>query len=184
MQSPAGTFGVALRTDVEPGSLGDAVRREVLAFDRSASVTQIQTLDAFIEQFWVGQNVFTAILGGFGVLALLLAALGTYGVLAYSVARRTHEIGIRMAIGASRGKVLGMIVRQGLLLALVGMALGVPLILAQVRVISTIFAGLVSVEPGSALGVVAVLAVVTLAASAIPARRAASVDPIEALRCE
>ncbi|MEE8525867.1 MAG: ABC transporter permease, partial [Thermoanaerobaculia bacterium] len=183
-QSPATTFAVALRTDVEPGTLTESVRRELLAFDRSASVTQVQTLDAFIEQFWVGQNVFTVILGGFGVLALVLAALGTYGVLAYSVARRTHEIGIRMAIGANRGAVLKMIIRQGLLLGVLGLLLGIPLILAQIKIISGIFAGLVPVEPTSVLGVVAVLAVVTLVASALPARRAASVDPIEALRCE
>jgi putative ABC transport system permease protein len=183
-QSPEGTFYVTLRSEVDPGSLTESVRREVLAFDRSASVTQIQPLDAFVEQFWVGQHVFAAILRGFGALALILAALGTYGVLAYSVARRTHEIGIRMAIGADRGSVLKMIVGQGLLLAVVGLALSVPLILVQVKLIMSIFAGLVPVEPASMLTVVAVLGVVTLVASALPARRAASVDPLEALRCE
>ena len=128
--------------------------------------------------------MFTAILGGFGTLALVLAALGTYGVLAYSVAQRTHEIGIRMAIGASRRKVLGMIVRQGLTLGAIGIALGMLLVPVQVKVISAIFQGVVPVEPTSMIGAALILAFVTLVASFLPARRAASVDPIRALRAE
>ncbi len=183
-QQPEAAFNVALRTGVDPESLGEPVRRELLAFDRNVALTQVQSLDAFVEQFWVGQKVFTVILGGFGALALILAALGTYGVLAYSVAQRTHEIGIRMAIGAGRGEVVKMIVRQGLMLGVIGIVLGIPLVLVQIKAISAIFAGLVPVEPASVLGAGAVLAVVTLVASALPARRAASVDPIQALRWE
>ncbi len=184
MQSPTAGFFVSLRADVEAGTLSEPVRKELLTFDRTVSVAQMQTLDAFIEQFWVGQNLFTVILGGFGLLALILAALGTYGVLAYSVARRTHEIGIRMAIGASRGKVLKMIVGQGLSLGVIGLVLSLPLLFLATRLIAAIFEGLVPVEPASMLTVVAVLGLVTLVASAIPARRAATVDPIEALRTE
>ncbi len=183
-QRPASAFGVALKTDVEPETLSEPVRRELLAFDRNIALTQLQTLDAFIEQFWVGQQVFTAILGGFGTLALVLAALGTYGVLAYSVAQRTHEIGIRMAIGAGRSEVLKMIVRQGLIVGAIGIGLGLLLVPLQVKLISAIFQGIVPVEPGSVIGAALVLALVTLAASFIPARRAASVDPMRALRSE
>ncbi len=183
-QQPETGFSVALKTDVEPGSLAETVRREITAFDRNTALTQLQTLDAFVEQFWVGQQVFTAILGSFGTLALVLAALGTYGVLAYSVAQRTHEIGIRMAIGADRGSVLRMIVRQGVLVGVVGIALGMLLVPLQIKVISAIFQGFVPVEPSSMIGAALVLLVVVLAASSIPARRAASVDPMQALRCE
>ncbi len=183
-QRPESAFGIALKTDVDPATLSEPVRRELLAFDRNIALTQVQTLEAFIEQFWVGQQVFTAILGAFGTLALVLAALGTYGVLAYSVAQRTHEIGIRMAIGADRGSVLKMIIRQGLLVGAIGIALGLLLVPLQVKIISAIFQGIVPVEPSSVLGAAVVLALVTLAASAIPARRAASIDPMRALRNE
>ncbi|MCP3957743.1 MAG: ABC transporter permease [bacterium] len=183
-QQPANAFGVALKTDVEPESLAETARREIAAFDRNAALTQVQTLDTFVEQFWVGQQVFTAILGGFGTLALILAALGTYGVLAYSVAQRTHEIGIRMAIGASRGAVLSMIVRQGVVVGAIGIALGMLLVPLQVKMIAAIFQGVVPVEPTSMIGAALILALVTLIASWLPARRAASVDPIRALRCE
>ena len=183
-QQPEPAFGVVLKAEVDPESLAEPSRKELLAFDRNIALTQVMTLEAFIEQFWVGQQVFTAILGGFGALALVLAALGTYGVLAYSVAQRTHEIGVRMAIGAGRGAVMKMIVRQGLILGVVGIVLGIPLVLLQIKVIQAIFAGLVPVEPASVLGAGLVLALVTLVASALPARRAASVDPIRALRWE
>ena len=183
-QQPAAAFGVALKTDVTPETVTESARRELMAFDRNIALTQVQNLDAFVEQFWVGQHVFTAILGGFGTLALVLAALGTYGVLAYSVAQRTHEIGIRMALGASRKAVLSMIVRQGLLVGTIGIALGMLLVPLQVKAIAAIFQGLVPVEPTSVVGAAVVLALVTVAASLLPARRAASVDPMRALRSE
>ncbi len=183
-QRPTAVFGVGLKTEVDAATLAEPVRRELLAFDRSIALTQIQTLDQFIERFWVGQQVFTVILAGFGILALVLAALGTYGVLAYSVARRSHEIGIRMAVGAGRGAVVRMVVRQGLLLGVAGIACGIPLVLVAIRVIGAIFSDLVPVEPTAVLGAGAVLAAMTLLASVVPARRAASVDPLEALRWE
>lgn len=180
-QRPTSSAQVALKTDVEPGNLTEAVRRRLLVFDPAIVVTKIQPLDSFIKKFWVGQQVFTAILRGFGGLALLLAALGTYGVLAYSVAQRTHEIGIRMAIGATRSTVVKMIVRQGMMLGLIGVALGIPLVLVQIKVISAIFAGAASIEPLAISAVAVTLILVTLLATVVPARRAAGVDPLHAL---
>lgn len=164
--------------------LEENLREELQTFDRDLSVTQLKTLDAFIDQFWVGQKVFSLILTGFGALALFLAAIGTYGVLAYSVVQRTHEIGVRMAIGADRGKVVRMITGQGLALAALGMLIGIPLILWVNKAIASIFENFVPVETGSIALVALVLALVTGVASLLPALRAASVDPIEALRTE
>ena len=183
-QDPVRATSFALKTEVEPASLAEAVRREVFGFEPTAAVQQMQTLDQFIQQFFVGQNIITAILSGFGTLALFLAALGTYGVLAYSVAQRTHEIGVRIAIGAGRGQVMRMVARQGLTLAAVGVALGVPGVILVTRAISKLLSGFMSVEPTTVVVVGAVLTAVTLLASLVPARRAASVDPIEALRCD
>lgn len=103
---------VGLRTEVEADTLIGAVRREVMVFDPGVAITRMEPLDDFIDRFWVGQNIFSAILRGFGTLALLLAALGTYGVLAYSVAQRSHELGVRMAIGADRAQVVRMVTRR------------------------------------------------------------------------
>lgn len=183
LQRPAGAFGLTLEALSDPSSLAGQARRTLAGIDRSIALTQVQSLDAFVEQFWIGQRVFTALLGGFGLLALVLATIGTYGVLAYSVAQRTHEIGIRMAIGADRAQVMRLIVQRGLLLAGLGIALGIPLVVIQIRLISAVFAGLVPVEPISVFGVGILLAAVTTAASAIPAHRAASIDPMRALRC-
>ena len=180
-QQPTNVAQVALKTDVAPGNLIEPVRRKLLALDPNIVVTKIQPLDTFIKKFWVGQQVFTALLRGFGILALLLAALGTYGVLAYSVAQRTHEIGIRMAIGATRSAVVKMIARQGLMLGLVGIALGTPLIFIEIKAISALFAGAAPIEPSAIGGVAVALILVTLVASFLPSRRAASVDPLQAL---
>jgi putative ABC transport system permease protein len=183
-QQPSRSLRLSLLTDVEPKTLSQPVRRELTAFDPTAVLARVETLDDFVDQFWVGQRVFITILRGFGLLALVLAVIGTYGVLAYSVSQRSHEIGIRMAIGAGRGSVMRMIARQGLILGAAGVALAVPLIWAQVKLIGAVFAGTVPVEAMAVAGVALLLLVVTLAASLIPARRAAGIDPLEALRSE
>ena len=181
-QRPRGAFSLTLTAGVEPSSLIEPSRRAVLELDRTIAATGIQSLDDFIDQFWVGQRIFATILSGFGFLALLLAALGTYGVLAYSVVQRRHEIGIRMAIGASRQAVMGMVIRRGMLLGTLGLLLAIPLVLTEVQIIRSIFANFVDVEPSSVVIVGFLMLVVTLMASAIPAGRAASIDPIRALR--
>ncbi len=183
-QEPRGAFSVALRTRTEPDSVSESARRELLAFEPDMAITQMQSLDSFIEQFWVGQHLFSYILRGFGALALFLAAIGTYGVLAYSVAQRTQEIGVRMALGAGRMRILKMIAGQGMVLGAIGLGIGSILIFLSYRMISSIFSRVVPVEPMAIAGVVLVLAVVVLVASLLPARRAASLDPIQALRWE
>jgi putative ABC transport system permease protein len=181
-QRPTPAMRMAIKAGVEPATLADPARRELLALDPNLGLTDVETLDAFVKRTWVGQRVFAGLLAGFGALALLLAALGTYGVLAYSVAQRTQEIGIRMAVGASRGNVLGMVARQGLKLGVFGILVGIPLILAEIKVISAIFSGLVPVDSTALVGVAVALLLVALLASLVPARRAASIDPLRALR--
>lgn len=179
---PAGA--VTLRASGEAAALANPVREALSAYDPGLVASQVQTLDEYTEQFFTGMRIMTSILGGFGALALLLAALGTYGVLAYSVAQRTHEIGVRLALGARGAEVRRMVTRQGLLLAGLGILIGVPGVVLVTRAIGSTMQNLADVEPLTVLGVALVLAVTTLLASWMPARRAAAVDPLVALRGE
>ncbi|MFC1540131.1 ABC transporter permease [Gemmatimonadota bacterium] len=181
-QRPERGLALALKTEVMPGSLSNSVRQEVLAFDSGLAINQLMTADEFMEQFLVGQRLFTAILGGFGLLALLLAALGTYGVLAYTVAQRTHEIGIRMAIGAGRAAIMKMLTYEGLILACIGILIGIPGVFLVTRAISNQISFFVPVQPFAVLVVGLTLVIVILLASLIPAHRAATTDPLKALR--
>ncbi len=166
----------------DPASLANPVREALTAFDPGVVLTDVQSLDDFTAQFFVGMRVITTILAAFGILALALAALGTYGVLAYSVSQRTHEIGVRMALGAESGKLRRMVTRQGLVLAGIGIAIGVPGVILVTRAIGSAMENLGKVQPLTVLVVAVVLAVVTVLASWMPARRAAKVDPLVALR--
>ena len=125
-----------------------------------------------------------SLLGGFAALALALAAVGLYGVLAYSVSRRTREIGIRMALGANAGDVLKLVVGEGLVLASIGILAGIACALALTRLLEGLIFGVKATDPWTLAIGVAVLLGAAVAASAIPARRAAKVDPLEALRIE
>ncbi len=183
-QNPDRNQAVTMKTEVPPATLYDVVRRAVLEIDPTLTIRQLQPLEEFLGQFYVGQNMVIGIMGGFGILALLLAALGTYGVLAYWVVQRRHEIGIRMALGAGRGQVVGMVSGQGLLMAVVGILVGIPGVVVLTRAISAQVAVVMPVDPLAVVAVGVLLLVVVLAASLLPAWRAASVHPIRALRPE
>lgn len=183
-QLPASAVAVALSTKVSPETLTQPVRRALYDYDPGLAVSQIQSLDAVIDQFWSGQKVISAILQGFGGLALLLAAIGTYGVLAYSVALRRQEIGVRMALGASRREVVLMVMKQGLLLGGIGILLGAPCIYLVKLGLDQVMAGFVPVQMAGMVLSLSVMAVVVLLASFLPAHRAAGLDPIKALRWE
>jgi ABC-type antimicrobial peptide transport system permease subunit len=132
----------------------------------------------------VPQRIAAAVAGSLGVVGLLLSAIGIYGVTAYAVSRRTREIGIRMALGADRARVLRLVLRQGLVLAAIGVALGIAIAAAGSRLLESLLFGVRGLDPITFAGACLLFGVVTLAATYIPARRATRVDPMIALRNE
>jgi putative ABC transport system permease protein len=180
----ANIAGIAVRSDVDPRSLVKGVRDVVLAVDPEQPVFDVKTLSERVADAASGTRFNATLLGFFGFVALALAAVGVYGVIAYSVAERTHEIGIRVALGASRGDVAGMVMSQGLAMTAAGLVIGLTGAWAVTRYMSGLLYGIAPRDPVT-FGVAAgMLAVVALAACYLPARRAMGVDPMVALRHE
>jgi predicted permease len=180
-QAPMADYTVVASALGDPLALKEPLRLGLQSLDPDLTLSQVLTLDEVVEQFFAGINVFNVILGGFGLIGILLASLGTYGVLAYQVTQRRQEIGIRMAVGASNRDVLGMVTRQGLWMAVIGLALGGALLVPLIRLFATLLEGFASVKGETGFLVAALLFAVTVAASLIPARRAATMDPVRAL---
>ncbi len=160
------------------------VRRAVAQADSGEAVADFAPMAALVEESVATDRFLARLMSAFAGLALLLAAIGLYGVLSYSVAERTHEIGLRMALGAERRDLLGMVLRQGLRVALVGAAIGLALALALSRLLGDLLFGVRPTDPGAIAGVAAIVSVVALIACYVPARRATKVDPMVALRHE
>ena len=175
---------LAVRTSGDPTSLALALPREVQAIAGSAPVGQISTFRAQIDRSLVKERVMTRILGAFAALALLLAAVGLYGVLGYAVTRRTNEIGIRLALGAPRGTVLWSVLGESWTLVAIGVMVGVPAALALTRLLSSLLYGVTPWDPWVLGGVIACLFVVASGAAMGPAWRAVRIDPLVALRDE
>ena len=177
--------GILVRTATAPEALLNNVRREIWAVDRSVAVTMTGTLKGYLTQFSYAEPRFSLVLlGVFASLGLLLVAIGVYSVIAYTVSCQTHEIGIRMALGARRGDVLGMIVWMGLRLLLIGLVIGLLGSVAATRVLTAQLWDISPRDPIALIGAVAVVTVAALVACYVPARRATRVDPIVALRYE
>ena len=173
-----------LHTSMEPAGVTASVRRELAKLDASLPLFSVRTMDEVVADNAQGQRFISLLVGSFAALAALLAAVGIYGVLSYAVTQRTREIGIRMSLGASRRQVLGEVLGQGARLALAGLAAGVAGALAAGRVVASL---LHEVKPGDLpvlLLTAGLLMAVALAASWLPARRAAKLDPMTALRYE
>lgn len=182
--NPSGEVYVALRPATSPEQILEPMRREIRQLAPELTLSRLQTFDEYLQQFFVGGAILVSILGGFGLLALLLAALGTYGILSHSVAQQRHELGVRMAIGANRGSVFRRILLQAGKIAGLGLALGIPGSFAVTWLISKSLAGTVEVHATAPLEVAFLLLLVALLAAALPAYRASRLNPAETLRQE
>jgi predicted permease len=177
-------MNVTLRTHADPASLTSAVVAEVHALDPDLAVASIRTMTEVVSSSFAGPEFNMIMIGVLAGLALFLSAIGVYGVLAYVVAQQTHEIGVRMALGAKQGDVLRLIVGRGARLAGIGALFGLAAALALTRLMKGMLYGVSAIDPLTFAGVVGLLAIVALLASYIPARRATKVDPMIALRYE
>jgi putative ABC transport system permease protein len=175
---------VAVRTAGEPLAIASEVRRLVARLDRDQPISDVRTMDARIGRSLSGRRFNTILLGAFAALALTLAAVGIYGIVAYSVTERTHEIGLRLALGAQRRDVLAMIVRQGMSMTIAGSVVGVAAALALTRVMSSLLFDISASDPLTFTTIPLLLAAVAFVACYVPARRATRVDPLVALRTE
>jgi ABC-type antimicrobial peptide transport system permease subunit len=171
-------------TNTPPGALEPQVKRALAEADPNLTVTSVRTLQQQVDRSFDQPRAVASLAGLFGIVALVLAAIGLYGVTAYSVAQRTNEIGIRMALGADHGKVVGMVLQSAFRRVAVGLLLGLPLAAGAGRLLSAQLYGVTFWDP-LALGVAALsLAVCAFVAAIIPAARAASTSPMKALRAE
>jgi len=179
---------LVLRTSAsQPGggtNLATSVKKVLAEIDPNQPVTNIMTMDAVMAASLGDSRFFMQLFGIFAGVAVLLAAMGIYGVMSYSVSERTHEIGIRMALGAHRGDVLGLIAKLWLKLTLIGVAIGIALAIGVTRLISSFLFGVKPTDPLTYAAVAVGLAAIALLACYIPARRAMRVDPLVALRYE
>jgi putative ABC transport system permease protein len=179
---PPQTAFVMLRAEGDPMSFANTIRTQVLAADHDQPVSDVRTMDAVFEATLGQRRLTMTLLGIFAGVALLLAAVGIYGVAAYSVAERTREVGIRRALGAGHGDILRLILGQGILMTLAGIAIGFGGALALTRVMNNLLFHVSATDPATFLGIALLFVAVSLAASYIPARRATRIDPMDALR--
>jgi putative ABC transport system permease protein len=183
-QEPSPGMSIILRTEGEPETLASSLRAAVESMDENQPLSELTTMDDIIAKTIAPRRFKMQLLGLFAMLALVLAAVGIYGLMSYSVQQRTHEIGVRNALGASPGDILGLIIAQGFRLTVFGILAGIAGALALTRYMASLLFGINERDPFTFAAVVFVLSAVALVACYIPARRAATVDPMVALRHE
>jgi putative ABC transport system permease protein len=184
LQHPERFLTLVVRADVEPSVTVAGVRSAVRSLDKDQPIDQVATLEELLADSVARPRFYTLLMGLFAALAFGLAAVGIYGVVAHSVARRTREIGLRMALGAQSGDVVGLVVRQGMIPALLGLAFGLVGAVASTRYLASLLYGVRPMDPLTLASSLVLLAGVALVACWLPARRAARVDPMVALRYE
>ena len=175
---------VVVRADGDPQALVPALRQKVHELDAQLPLANIRTMDEWVSNTAAQPRLNAQLLAVFAGVALLIAAIGIYGVLAYSVNQRTREIGLRMALGAPRSGVLRLVVGEGMLVGLAGIAIGLVAALALSATLASLLFGVPAHDPATFAGVAVVLMLVALVACVLPARRASRVDPMIALREE
>jgi putative ABC transport system permease protein len=183
-QYPVQSLTFVLRTTVEPISLADVTRKEIWAADKDLPISNLQTMENLISTSIAQQRFYLWLMGGFAAVALLLAAVGIYGVTSYAVAQRSHEIGIRMALGAQSADVFKLVIGQGAKPALIGLTLGLIVGAALTRLMKSLLYGVSETDALTLTLVALLLAAIALLACYLPARRATKVDPMVALRTE
>jgi putative ABC transport system permease protein len=183
-QSPTPFQGVVVRAAADASSIQESVRKAVYSVDKDQPLPDLKTLEQVKSESMASDRLQSQLLAGFAVIALLLSAVGIYGVVAYSVVQRTQEIGIRAALGAGRASILGLILRDGMMMTGVGLALGIAAALAMTRFLNTLLVGVGAADPLTIAAVGIMLIGVTMLACYVPARRASRVDPMIALRSE
>jgi predicted permease len=183
-QSPAQFISLVVKGAVDPQTMQQAIERQVRQIDPDQPLTNVQTMEKIKSDSVASNRLRTTLLGVFAAIALLLAAIGIYGVISYSVAQRTHEMGVRLALGARGGDILRLVVGSGMLLAAIGLAIGLAGSLALTRLLNSLLFGVSATDTATMVTVAALLAGVAMLACYVPARRATKVDPMVALRWE
>jgi putative ABC transport system permease protein len=183
-QAPAQDSLLAIRAAAIPPGFEKDVQAQIAAIDPELPIFEVKTLGDAINESIVGLAYTADMMAGLGVIALVIALVGVYGVMSYAVAERTHEIGVRLSLGAQRRDVLWLVSRRGLLLTVAGLVVGLPLSVWLAHLLTGLIYGTSALDPATFISIPALLVFVALLACYVPARRAMQVDPIIALRHE
>jgi putative ABC transport system permease protein len=183
-QTPQRLASLVLRTQGNATTFASAARSKIASVDADQPVFEVESLQTVISNKLLGLSYVAVMLAAVGLIALVLASIGVYGVMAYSVAERTHEIGVRVALGAQQREVLGLVLKRGIVMTAIGLVIGLPLSLGLAQLLADLLYGVSSVDVATFGGVTLLMCAITLLACYVPARRAARVDPLVALRYE
>lgn len=182
MQAPYSSLSILVRTNASPATLATPLRSIIRDLDREVPVYSVQTMEERVASSVGRERFYATLIAIFAAVALVLSAVGLYGVIAYAVSQRTHELGVRVALGATGDRITRMVVGEGLKLTATGAVIGIAGSMLAGRVIATLLFGVTTVDPVTLVGVISVLAIVAMLASWLPARRASRIDPLVAIR--